>query len=92
MARRWKTQFNENAKNWAFYEEFSELNHNAIVGYEYPGAFKEMARVVVLDGAEVHPRLRTRMDVTDRLMDEYGISYRRVRGGRVWDAWQRLCG
>jgi len=33
VARRWKTQFNENAKHWSFFEQFPELNHNAVVGY-----------------------------------------------------------
>jgi glucose/mannose-6-phosphate isomerase len=36
VARRWKTQFNENSKNWAFFEVFPELIHNAIVGYSFP--------------------------------------------------------
>jgi len=35
-AHRWKTQINENSKAWAFYEIFSELNHNAVVGYQFP--------------------------------------------------------
>ncbi len=36
VAHRWKTQINENSKAWAFYEIFSELNHNATVGYQFP--------------------------------------------------------
>ncbi len=36
VAHRWKTQINENSKAWAFYETFSELNHNAVVGYQFP--------------------------------------------------------
>ena len=36
VARRWKTQINENSKAWAFFETFPELNHNAIVGYHFP--------------------------------------------------------
>ena len=40
MARRWKTQFNENAKVWAFFETIPELLHNAVESYgttEGPG-------------------------------------------------------
>lgn len=33
MARRWKTQLNENAKVWAFYETIPELLHNAVEAY-----------------------------------------------------------
>ena len=33
-ARRMKCQLNENSKNLAFWDEFSELNHNEIVGWE----------------------------------------------------------
>ena len=36
VAGRWKGQFNENAKAWAFFEQLPELNHNAVVGYENP--------------------------------------------------------
>jgi glucose/mannose-6-phosphate isomerase len=77
VARRWKTQLNENAKAWAFYEEFSELNHNAIVGYEHPTEFLKTAHVIVLDGSHLSTRMRTRMDVTEHLMDRYGVSHER---------------
>ena len=33
MARRWKTQLNENAKVWAFFETIPELLHNAVEAY-----------------------------------------------------------
>ncbi len=33
MARRWKTQFNENAKVWAFFETIPELLHNSVEAY-----------------------------------------------------------
>src|SRR5205085_2856995 len=36
VARRWKTQINENSKGWAFYEECPELCHNAVLGYQFP--------------------------------------------------------
>ena len=36
MARRWKTQFNENAKAWAFYESIPELLHNSVEAYCSP--------------------------------------------------------
>lgn len=42
VAQRLKTQFNENSKNPAKWEIFSELNHNEIVGWE---AAKEFAKI-----------------------------------------------
>jgi glucose/mannose-6-phosphate isomerase len=36
VARRWKTQLNESAKVWAFFEELPEIHHNAIIGYALP--------------------------------------------------------
>ena len=36
VARRWKTQFNENAKTWAFCEEIPEVLHNSVEAYCSP--------------------------------------------------------
>ena len=33
VARRWKTQINENAKAWAFFETIPELLHNSVEAY-----------------------------------------------------------
>lgn len=78
VARRWKTQLNENAKNWGFFEEFSELDHNAIVGYEHPSAFNDIAHVLVLTGSHLSERIQTRMEVTAGLMTRYGVSHETV--------------
>ena len=36
VARRWKTQLNENAKTMAVWDELPEADHNTIVGYPQP--------------------------------------------------------
>jgi glucose/mannose-6-phosphate isomerase len=36
VARRWKGQLNENAKNWAIWDVLPEVNHNGVVGYANP--------------------------------------------------------
>ncbi len=36
VARRWKTQFNENAKNFSFFDILPELKHNTIEGLDFP--------------------------------------------------------
>jgi glucose/mannose-6-phosphate isomerase len=78
VSRRWKTQMNENAKNWAFFEEFPELNHNTIVGYEHPSRFNDLVQLVVLTGSGYSRRIQVRVDVTQQLLDRYHVPYRRV--------------
>ncbi len=48
MARRWKTQLNENAKVWAFYETLPELLHNSVEAYRQPDAGDPSAKMVLV--------------------------------------------
>ncbi|MFH1141227.1 MAG: bifunctional phosphoglucose/phosphomannose isomerase, partial [Chloroflexota bacterium] len=79
-ARRWKTQLNENSKAWAFWEELSELNHNAIEGYGMPPRVREQAFVVLLHSRFLHPRMSLHYQVTQELLAQSGIPYRQVEG------------
>jgi glucose/mannose-6-phosphate isomerase len=67
IAYRWKTQINENAKQPCFWNELPELDHNEISGWE--GA-SDVGRftAVFLDDSDAHPRVKERMDVTERLI------------------------
>jgi glucose/mannose-6-phosphate isomerase len=67
IAYRWKTQLNENAKLPSFSNEFPELDHNEIVGWE--GA-AELGRfsAVFLDDSDLHPRVRQRIELTRGLI------------------------
>jgi glucose/mannose-6-phosphate isomerase len=67
IAYRWKTQINENAKQPAFWHELPELDHNEIVGWE--GA-PDVGRfsAVFLDDSDTHPRVKERMEITERLI------------------------
>ena len=49
VARRWKTQLNENGKSSAVWEELPEATHNAVVGYPQPEAVRDHQLVVFLD-------------------------------------------
>lgn len=80
VARRWKTQLNENAKNWAFYEEFPELNHNAIVGYEFPRQLARVVQVMMLRGDDLSDRVRVRMQVTQELLERFDIPFELAPG------------
>jgi glucose/mannose-6-phosphate isomerase len=69
IAYRWKTQFNENAKSPAFAGELPEVDHNEIVGWRRtPGLGRLSA--VFLDDCDLHPRVRTRIELTRELIAE----------------------
>ena len=74
VARRWKGQFNENAKQWAVWEEMPELNHNAVVGYGLPDGVREQVYILILRSSLDHPRVRARWDVTKELLLREGIA------------------
>ena len=67
IAYRWKTQINENSKQPCFWNELPELDHNEIAGWE--GA-SELGRfsAVFLDDSDAHPRVKERMDITERVI------------------------
>ena len=78
VAQRWKTQLNENSKTLAFFELLPELNHNAVVGYEFPSQVKEMVFVVLLHSARFNPRNQLRYEATAKLLAKAGISHELV--------------
>jgi len=75
VAQRWKGEFNENSKAWAFFESFPELNHNAVVGYEFPPEAKERIFMLMLRSSLFRPRNLLRYEVTAKLLAKAGISY-----------------
>ncbi len=75
VARRWKGQFNENSKAWAFYETFSELNHNAVVGYEFPREMADRIYVILLRSTLLHPRILARYQVTCEILEKAGVGH-----------------
>lgn len=70
VARRWKTQFNENSKSAAFYDELPELNHNTVVGIVAPDELLERHRfqVAQLRSADEHPRVAARHEITREML------------------------
>jgi glucose/mannose-6-phosphate isomerase len=67
IAYRWKTQINENAKQPCFTSELPELDHNELIGWE--GA-QDTGRfsAVFLDDSDAHPRVKARMELTERMI------------------------
>ncbi len=80
VAHRWKTQLNENGKAWTFYEAFPELNHNAVVGYQFPIEMAPSVVVVMLRSSYLSEQLIRRYQVTARLLEQAGVRHHFVDG------------
>jgi glucose/mannose-6-phosphate isomerase len=81
VARRWKTQLNENPKLAAFFSELPEADHNELCGWD-GAAFS----AVLLEDADQHPRLRRRFELTAETIAGAGAEVVRLQtqgGSRV---------
>ncbi len=68
VAHRWKTQVNENSKSTAFSDVMSELNHNSVVGYEFPKDVLARLIFVFLRSKRADARIQKRFEVTQGLL------------------------
>lgn len=73
LAYNWKIQFNENAKIPAFCNFFPELNHNEMLGYNFPEYAKKF-HVLILKSEKEHPRIAKRMNLTAELLRKKGVA------------------
>jgi glucose/mannose-6-phosphate isomerase len=80
VANRWKTQFNENGKHWAFFEVLPELHHNTVVGLGIPQAVRDRALVLMLRSNLDHPRVQVRWEVTRELLKRERVVAETLRG------------
>ena len=80
VARRWKTQFEENAKRLATFDELPEALHNSIVGWDALTR-AEAARyaVVVLEWGGGSPLTRRSLRYLERLLGQRGARVLPVR-------------
>jgi glucose/mannose-6-phosphate isomerase len=69
VARRWKTQFNENSKAAAVFEELPEATHNTVVGFEQPESLRDHLAVVLLRSALEHPQNGLRAQLIGDVME-----------------------
>ncbi len=77
IAYRWKTQINENAKAPCFAGELPELDHNEIEGWQGAGELGAFS-AVFLDDADLHPRLRQRIELTRGLIAGHAAATYRI--------------
>jgi len=75
VARRWKTQVNENSKQAAFFEVFPELCHNMIVGLDYPKKLGEKIFILSLESEFDHSRNKLRQSVLYQIFRKKGIKF-----------------
>jgi glucose/mannose-6-phosphate isomerase len=67
VAYRWKTQINENAKLPAYWAEIPEFDHNEIAGWADAASLAPFS-AIFLDDSDSHPRLRTRIELTQAMI------------------------
>ncbi len=77
VARRWKTQANENAKLHAFFSALPEADHNEICAWNEAGAGHQLAGVF-LEDRDQNPRIGRRFDLTAAELERGGASAVRV--------------
>jgi glucose/mannose-6-phosphate isomerase len=63
VARRWKTQVNENAKSLAWSSELPEADHNELLGWS-GAAGDERPAAIFLEDRDQHPRVGRRFELT----------------------------
>lgn len=80
VAHRWKTQFNENSKGWAFWELIPELCHNAIEGYLFPERFSNQVAIVMLYSSLFTNQIKNQYQTIYQLLDKNNITHHTIDG------------
>jgi glucose/mannose-6-phosphate isomerase len=78
VARRWKTQVNENAKLPAFFSELPEADHNELCGWDGDASVGAKLSTVLLEDADQHPRERRRFELTAEAIEDSGAEVVRI--------------
>jgi glucose/mannose-6-phosphate isomerase len=77
VARRWKTQINENAKAAAFFSELPEANHNEICFWQRSSSAGPFSGVF-LEDPDQHPRIHRRIELTAAEAERAGAPALRI--------------
>jgi glucose/mannose-6-phosphate isomerase len=80
VARRWKTQLNENAKAWAFFETVPELLHNSVEAYAPSPKIAPPIRVLLLQPNDLPNPGKEQYHVVSQLLRRFGLSHRILEG------------
>lgn len=71
---RWRGELAENSKHLASSHVFPEMNHNEIVGWDFPPELIRKFVVVFLRDSGDHKRVAKRIDITKEILSKKGIS------------------
>ena len=74
-ARRWATQVNENASQWAFHAALPEVDHNLVVGLSAPAAIRDSLTAVMLQSEITPPQSLLRVRAVTELLDAATIPH-----------------
>ncbi|HVS99227.1 MAG TPA: bifunctional phosphoglucose/phosphomannose isomerase [Solirubrobacterales bacterium] len=77
VARRWKTQVNENAKFPAWWGSLPEADHNELLGWTGEGG-GERAAAIFLEDRDQHPRVARRFELTAAALQPGAATVARV--------------
>ena len=91
MARRWKTQLNENAKAWAFFEEIPELLHNAVEAFTLPPGGPGLAVALLQPSVKSDP-LAAHYAAAETILADSGIPMEVLKGDPVESPLAQLLG
>jgi len=69
---RWRGQIAENSKGLASSHVLPEMNHNEIVGWEFPKALLKDFKVIILKDKDDHPRTLKRIEISGAIIKDSG--------------------
>lgn len=92
VARRWKTQINENSKALAQFEFIPEADHNTLAGNVYPEEMLYKTYAIFLDSKRYHERNQKRFELTVKEFMVAGMCVDMIKGKgstkltEIWNA------
>jgi glucose/mannose-6-phosphate isomerase len=93
IAYNWKIKFNETGKIPAFYNVFSELNHNEMTGFDVKETTKELCNkfyFIILKDGEDNPKILKRMEVLQKLYQDRNLKVETLNLNKEKDIWHKI--
>jgi glucose/mannose-6-phosphate isomerase len=78
VAQRWKKEFNENSKTFAFAEEAPEFFHNSIVGIEYPWRIRDEIFSIFLESDFYQKETKTAFSIYKEILNNEKMLFETV--------------
>jgi len=86
ISRRWKNQFNENAKSFTSFDSLPEAMHNSIEGTSFPARAKGDNFYILLKNSFNNPFIDMRFNAWANVLDNKKIQYEIIeaKGQGIW--------